>query len=361
MAAYTFLWAGKTWDDRASDRGQSDFPYIDYVAGDNKRPLSQVRDGDEIFVVSIKGGRLRVGGRLVVDGGPVTEAAAAARLPRNRLIGKDLYVFGKKELLNRFRPNFYLEQDEAFALELTDTAGDRKVLETEPVGSVESGIYRQELRQPYLLSDASATLLRRRLGISVADPTEAIGTELLEDLRDLESIPDKTEREALAKARIGQGRFRIDVQRRWGLGEVCALTGFAVAETLIASHIKPWRNCSNAERLDPMNRLLLAAHVDKLFDRYLLSFREERGDLVSVLHPRVRVGCSKAGIKDGLRLNTSQLGSADTGRLKRYMAGHLERFAQGSGVALERGRFGAAPEEGSSRRDPNGRHKSTTC
>ncbi len=80
-----------------------------------------------------------------------------------------------------------------------------------------------------------------------------------------------------------------------------------------------------------MNGLLLAAHVDRLFDRCLLGFREERGELVSVLHHRVRAECSKVGIRDGSRLNMSQLGFSDSGNLRRYMAGHFVRFLAGGG------------------------------
>ncbi len=39
----------------------------------------------------------------------------------------------------------------------------------------------------------------------------------------------------------------------------------------VASHIKPWRDCDNRERLDGANGLLLSPHVDKLFDRHWIS------------------------------------------------------------------------------------------
>jgi hypothetical protein len=325
LAAYTFLWAGDTWDQRSDASAQQAFPHVDYVAGDARRPLSQVKDGDEIFVVNIKGGRLRLGGRLVADGGPLTEDAAARKLSRDRLIGKALYVFGKKELLDRFRPALYLEQDEAFGLELIDTNGERKELTREQ--DDQGAIYRQEFRQPMLLTKASAEVLRRKLGIISPKADDTKTAELLEDLAELErTVPDITERDTLAKARIGQGRFKADVISKWGLGEVCAVTGVAVPEMLVASHIKPWRDSTNLERLDPMNGLLLVAHLDKLFDRTLLSFGEARGEFFSVLHPRVRSGCSKAGILEGMRLNTAQLGFADAGRLARYMAGHHAQF-----------------------------------
>lgn len=153
--------------------------------------------------------------------------------------------------------------------------------------------------------------------------------ELIADLVQLErEVSDHTEREVLAKARVGQGRFRADLVATWRKGEVCALTGLEVPEMLIASHIKPWRDSTNAERLDPMNGLLLVAHADKLFDRCLMSFREERGVFVSVLHPRVRGVVSRLGLTQGMRLDTSQLGFANEARFGRFMVQHLRRHEE---------------------------------
>lgn len=150
--------------------------------------------------------------------------------------------------------------------------------------------------------------------------------DLTADLAELDrNVPDKTERDVLAKARIGQGKFRADIVASWRKGEVCALTGLAVPEMLIASHIKPWRDSSNTERLDPMNGLLLAAHVDKLFDRFLMSFEESRSGFTSVLHPRIRLAVAKLGLRAGLTLDTSHLGFASEGRFRRYMEQHLRR------------------------------------
>jgi hypothetical protein len=152
--------------------------------------------------------------------------------------------------------------------------------------------------------------------------------ELIEDLDQLaREVPDETERDVLAKARIGQGRFRVDLVAAWGKGETCVLTGLHIPEMLIASHIKPWRDSSNAERLDPMNGLLLAAHADKLFDRYLMSFQEERGSFVSVLHPRIRTDVVKLGLRQGMPLNTSHFNLSNEAKFRRYMAEHFERHA----------------------------------
>jgi HNH endonuclease len=86
------------------------------------------------------------------------------------------------------------------------------------------------------------------------------------------TIKEKTTREALIDARRGQGKFRVEVGVRWN--NICAVTGCGIVEVLRASHIKPWRDSTNRERLDPENGLLLAAHVDALFDKDLITFME---------------------------------------------------------------------------------------
>ena len=83
----------------------------------------------------------------------------------------------------------------------------------------------------------------------------------------------ETFRLALARARIGQGSYRLGMMKFWG-GR-CALTGCAVQTVLIASHAKAWAESSNKERVDKFNGLLLAAHVDRLFDGGLVSFADD--------------------------------------------------------------------------------------
>lgn len=164
---------------------------------------------------------------------------------------------------------------------------------------------------------------------SPQDLIEASAWRLIEDLTELErNVPDVTERDQLAKARIGQGRFRADVIAKWGRGEVCALTGAAIPEMLVASHIKPWRKSSNEERLDPMNGLLLVANVDRLFDRNLMSFKRTGEDYVSVLHPRLAGEAGKFGLFEGMRLSTAHLGPSDAHRFDSYMSEHLRAYLE---------------------------------
>jgi predicted restriction endonuclease len=57
---------------------------------------------------------------------------------------------------------------------------------------------------------------------------------------------------------------------------------------LRASHIKPWAAADNDEKLDGYNGLLLSPHVDHLFDRGFISFKDSGDILVSKeLNPKV--------------------------------------------------------------------------
>ena len=103
---------------------------------------------------------------------------------------------------------------------------------------------------------------------------------ILPDLKTiLNSKIETTQKEMLGYARIGQGHFRSTVLQAWD--NACCVTGVGLAVVLRASHIKPWRDSDNAERLDPNNGLPLIANLDALFDRGLISFAEDGELLVS--------------------------------------------------------------------------------
>jgi hypothetical protein len=86
----------------------------------------------------------------------------------------------------------------------------------------------------------------------------------------------ETEKQALIKARRGQGLFRQNVGR---IEHFCRVTRVDRPEHLIASHIKPWRESDNRERLFEGNGLLLTPTIDHLFDRGFISF-ESSGELL---------------------------------------------------------------------------------
>ena len=89
----------------------------------------------------------------------------------------------------------------------------------------------------------------------------------------------ETMKKRLVNARLGQGGFREALLEAWN--RRCAITGLDIEPALRASHIKPWRSSNDKERLDPANGLLLAASVDALFDRHLISFDSEGRTVVN--------------------------------------------------------------------------------
>ena len=91
-----------------------------------------------------------------------------------------------------------------------------------------------------------------------------------------QQIPRFTECQALTKSRIEQVLLRNEVSR---IEPTCRVTGLDQKGLLIASHIKPWRESNNEERLDGSNGLLLSPHIDKLFDKHLISFTL-KGELI---------------------------------------------------------------------------------
>ncbi|MDZ4745640.1 MAG: HNH endonuclease [bacterium] len=89
--------------------------------------------------------------------------------------------------------------------------------------------------------------------------------------------PTITERQGLVTSRVGQGAYRKRIIHRWEYQ--CAVTGFDKLEALVASHIVPWSQSTNDERLDVHNGILLSPTYDALFDRHLITF-DERGHIV---------------------------------------------------------------------------------
>lgn len=135
-----------------------------------------------------------------------------------------------------------------------------------------------------------------------------------------ESTPDRdsteitlTEKEAIVLQRVKQGVFRdkllVKFQGR------CALTRLNVPELLIASHIKPWSQCTDEERVDSNNGLLLATPIDALFDKHLISFFNDGTICIS---NKLGLTAQRVfGIRKGLKLEVPL--NSET---KSYLNGH---------------------------------------
>lgn len=135
----------------------------------------------------------------------------------------------------------------------------------------------------HLVMDASDTTLSGEDILVGSLANSSSFRNKLDDIAERSILEDQsiseTERDRLIKARRGQGVFRANVCK---IEKQCRLTGVRNSALLIASHIKPWRLCASAfERLDGHNGLLLCPNVDSLFDKGLLSFRDDGSVLIS--------------------------------------------------------------------------------
>lgn len=127
---------------------------------------------------------------------------------------------------------------------------------------------------------------------------------------------DATTRRQVIEARRGQGIFRQNVAK---FERCCRVTGVSNPGLLVASHIKPWRACWSAEeRLDGHNGFLFAPHVDRLFDRGLISIGVDGQILVS----------RRLDLNDLAKLGLEHIARAKIGpmtdRQAKYIAYHRE-------------------------------------
>ena len=139
-------------------------------------------------------------------------------------------------------------------------------------------------------------------------------TEQVKEKRDWIKIAE-TEKEILAKARIGQGLYRENLINKHS-GR-CMLCGLRYKGLLIASHIKEWSKANNEERVDVNNGLLLCTLHDSLFDKHLISFDEEGKILIS----------SKLNAHDADLCNISVKSKIQiTPEIEKYMKYHRDVF-----------------------------------
>lgn len=84
--------------------------------------------------------------------------------------------------------------------------------------------------------------------------------------------------ERIVKTRVGQGLFK---QKLLLESQECCICGLTEKSLLIASHIKPWKDCTSNERLDKHNGLLLCPAHDALFDKGYITFNNNGKVVIS--------------------------------------------------------------------------------
>lgn len=121
----------------------------------------------------------------------------------------------------------------------------------------------------------------------------------------------------LVKSRVSQGSFRRLLLLE---NHHCKLCDISITSVLRASHIKEWFESSREERVDANNGLLLCANHDALFDRHLISFEPNTGNI-----------CISASISTEQRnaLNLSEsFNLSISNRMKPYMQLHYNKFIE---------------------------------
>lgn len=131
----------------------------------------------------------------------------------------------------------------------------------------------------------------------ISDVPNPMALQEIEQFKDSYARLEETTRQAIVQSRLGQGRFRTSLVRYW---QGCSVTGCQQIELLRASHIKPWRDASNAERLDVYNGLLLLPNLDACFDAGFISFDDDGKIIISSKLSKTTL--KQLGIHPGMKL-----------------------------------------------------------
>lgn len=152
-------------------------------------------------------------------------------------------------------------------------------------------------------------------GSYIIRENERLDDKYIEAIKNRDDI-NATTKMQLINARLGQGIFRARVIFN---EKKCRVTGVSDPKYLIASHIKPWVDSSNEEKLHGCNGLLLSPHIDYLFDRGMISFANNGDVLVS---PKLDISILNAwsisDIKNVGTFNSKQIEFLDYHRMKKF-------------------------------------------
>jgi hypothetical protein len=161
--------------------------------------------------------------------------------------------------------NTPLEVNSALLTELTITPPK--------VNRTELAALSSKFRNWFVLTDAQVKLLLQKINPLFNESFLRLEKEL-----DSPIVLEKTEKELITKARIGQSIFKRELLAR---GTKCRLCGVCDERFLVASHIKPWSQSDHQERLDVNNGMLLCPNHDALFDKGYISFDDYGKILIS--------------------------------------------------------------------------------
>jgi hypothetical protein len=127
--------------------------------------------------------------------------------------------------------------------------------------------------------------------------------------------PNETERKGLVTSRVGQGFYRQQIVEKWD-GR-CPVSNSNIKQILISSHIVPWSESNDIERLDSENGILLSPNIDSLFDKHLISFEDDGSIIISSKIDEVNR--KSLGLNQQIRIPVSE-------GMKKYLNRHRKRF-----------------------------------
>lgn len=211
--------------------------------------------------------------------GVITKSATSAPKPNLGRSGVNWSTEGWlvevkfKEFTNKIRPKDHMSNLEPFlpskysplqangnglqSVYLAEISREMANSLTELIGpevEIEREIARAETNQNEIEADALESVIKERTDIG---PTKIL---------------------QLVEARRGQGIFKSNLRL---VETKCRVTGISDINHLRASHIKPWKDSDDQEKISGSNGLLLAPHVDHLFDRGYISFTDDGQMLIS--------------------------------------------------------------------------------
>ena len=126
-----------------------------------------------------------------------------------------------------------------------------------------------------------------------------------------------TQQIRFVNTRVGQGAYRKRIIHRWEYR--CAVTKFDKLPVLVASHIVPWADANDNQRLDVHNGILLSPTYDALFDRTLISFENSGKILLS--NAVEKKAFEKIGVSGRERINDFSSNNFE------YLEQHRSRFS----------------------------------
>jgi len=134
------------------------------------------------------------------------------------------------------------------------------------------------------------------------------------------SLPaNEKSRDIVTKSRIGQGPYRTNLLSKWSGRS--SLSNYSNENFLIASHIKPWKDCDNDEAVDPDNGLLLIPSHDAAFDKGHISF--DNDGLIIISSKLDSNDLEVLGLSNKLKIRKV------TSRLQKYLEYHRKNIFNG--------------------------------